>query len=71
MGVARFGGETIKLAPREIPTFDGNSFDVTYDVIDYLKWQIRVTSDDGVGSMRLIRDAQPTNVTLDITGSCL
>ena len=70
MAVARFGGETIKLVPREIPSFDGDTFDVTYDVIDYLKWQIRVTSDNGVGDMRLLQDGQPTEIALDITGSC-
>lgn len=70
MAVARYKGETIKLVPKEVPTFDGNTFDVTYEVIDYLKWQVRARSDDGTGELQLIRDGEVTNITLPIEGSC-
>ena len=70
MAVARYKGETIKLVPREVPNFEGATFDVTYDVVDYLKWQIRVASEDGVGEMRLFQDGQPTEIAQQITGSC-
>ena len=70
MAVARYKGETIKLVPREVPTFEADTFDVTYDVVNYLKWQIRVTSVNGVGEMRLLQDSQETDIAQQITGSC-
>lgn len=70
MAVARYKGETLKLVPREVPSFDQNTFDVTYDVVDYLKWQIRVTSADGAGEMRLLQDGQPSDTALAIRGGC-
>ncbi|MGB6230011.1 MAG: hypothetical protein WBF53_07780 [Litorimonas sp.] len=70
MAVVRYKGETLKLVPREAPVFDGETFDITYEVIDYLKWQVRAVSEDGVGAIRLVRDGVETGTTLDMVGSC-
>ena len=42
MAYVRFKGETLKLVPREVPDFSGENIDVTYDVVDYLKWKVRL-----------------------------
>lgn len=70
LAVARFKGETIKLAPKEIPEFEGDTFDVTYDVIEYRKWQIRAVSQQGEGELRLIRNNVVTDVSIAMQGSC-
>jgi hypothetical protein len=70
LAVARYKSETIKLVPREEPVFEGDTFDVTYEVIDYLKWQVRAEAVNGEGGLTLIRDGVPTDITADMIGSC-
>ncbi|MEL7232337.1 MAG: hypothetical protein AAGJ85_07495 [Pseudomonadota bacterium] len=70
LAVARYKNETIKLVPREVPVFDGDTFDITYEVIDYLKWQVRAEAVDGEGGLTLIQDGTATDITADMIGSC-
>lgn len=71
MGYARFKGETLKLVPREVPDLSGETIDVTYEVVDYLKWKVRVeatqqTDASYAGSISLLG----SDVSAQITGRC-
>jgi len=71
MGYARFKGETLKLVPREVPDLSGETIDVTYEVVDYLKWKVRVeatrqTDASYTGSISLLG----SDVSAQVTGRC-
>jgi len=75
MGYARFKGETLKLVPREVPDLSGETIDVTYEVIDYLKWKVRVQAETTnwetrpttyTGQISLL----DTDISVPITGVC-
>ena len=70
LAVAKFKGETLKLVPREPQPMDTDSFDILYEVVDYLKWQVRASSVDGVGELRLVRDGEATDRRVAMQGSC-
>lgn len=70
IAVVRFKGETIKLVPKETPDLSSDTFDVTYEVIDYLNWQVRAESDNGVGQLQLIQKGEPTAIITPMSGSC-
>lgn len=70
IAVVRFKGETIKLVPKEVPDLSSDTFDVTYEVIDYLNWQVRVVSEGGMGQLQLIQKGQPTAIITPMIGSC-
>lgn len=70
IAVARFKGETIKLVPKEVPDLSVDTFDVTYEVIDYLRWQVRASVDNGIGELRLIQNGETTDVVSAMIGSC-
>jgi hypothetical protein len=70
IAVTRYKGETIKLVPKEVPDLSSDTFDVTYEVIDYLNWQVRATSVDGIGQLELIQRGEPTEVASLMIGSC-
>jgi hypothetical protein len=71
IAVVRFKGETIKLVPKVIPDMTVDTFDVTYEVIDYLNWQVQATATDGVGQLQLIQRDEPTAVVTEMRGSCV
>lgn len=71
IAVTRYRGETIKLVPKEVPNLSSDTFDVTYEVIDYLNWQVRATAVDGIGQLQLIQSGEPTDVTSLMIGSCV
>jgi hypothetical protein len=68
---ARYGGETLRLMPRTTPAKADIRYDITYDVVDYLNWEIRVLADrrpDGLydGTMTLLgKDSE-----VSIIGRC-
>lgn len=75
IAVARFKGETIKLVPKEVPDLTTDGLDITYEVIDYLKWQVRLqvemiepTSRPPIlsGTLTLVG----TDVVSTVTGLC-
>ncbi|GHA82314.1 hypothetical protein GCM10009069_01810 [Algimonas arctica] len=70
IAVTRFKGETIKLVPKEVPDMSTDTFDVTYEVIDYLRWQVRAVVDNGIGELRLIQNGEPTDIVSPMIGSC-
>ena len=70
LAVAKFKGETLKLVPKEPQPMDADTFDITYEVIDYLRWQVRASAMDGVGELQLVRDGEPTDRRAAMTGSC-
>jgi hypothetical protein len=70
IGVTRFKGETIKLVPKEVPDLSDDTFDVTYEVIDYLRWQVRAVVNNGIGELRLIQNGEETDVVSAMIGSC-
>lgn len=70
IAVVRFKSETIKLVPKEIPDMTVDTFDVTYEVIDYLNWQVQATATDGVGQLQLFQKGEPTSVVTLMRGSC-
>lgn len=70
IAVVRFKGETIKLVPKAIPDLSVDTFDVTYEVIDYLNWQVQATATDGVGQLQLIQKGVATAVVTPMRGSC-
>ncbi|MGJ8559863.1 MAG: hypothetical protein ACSHX3_06470 [Litorimonas sp.] len=71
IAVTRFKGETIKLVPKEVPDLSDDTFDVTYEVIDYLRWQVRASADNGIGELRLIQNGEETDVVSAMIGSCV
>lgn len=71
MAYVRFKGETLKLVPETVPDFSGEALDVTYDVLDYLDWKVRVTAvrgDDGVYSGTL--SLRNLGASAPFTGRC-
>lgn len=70
IAVVRFKGETIKLVPKEVPDMTTDTFDVTYEVIDYLNWQVQAVSEDGRGQLQLIQKGEPTAIITPMIGSC-
>ncbi len=71
MGYVRYKDETLKLLPRVVPNSSSATIDMSYDVIDYLKWTVRLEAarqDDGsyTGSLSLAG----TEVSANVTGSC-
>lgn len=71
IAVARFKGETIKLVPKDVPDISVDTFDVTYEVIDYLRWQVRASADNGIGELRLIQNGEQTDVVSAMIGGCV
>lgn len=79
MAHVQFKGELLKLVPREVPDFDSGALDITYDVVDYLKWKVRLlaeptgTGPDSQGydgSLTLLRDGTELMTSADIYGEC-
>jgi hypothetical protein len=53
-----------------VTRYKGETINVTYEVIDYLNWQVRATSVDGIGQLELIQRGEPTEVASLMIGSC-
>lgn len=70
IAVVRFKNETIKLVPKKVPDMTVDTFDVRYEVIDYLNWQVQATATDGVGQLQLFQKGEPTAVVTPMRGSC-
>ncbi|MEM7729175.1 MAG: hypothetical protein AAF311_07855 [Pseudomonadota bacterium] len=79
MAHVQYKGEFLKLVPRVPPTFDAEPLDVTYDVVDYIKWRVRVQVDpvesgpehtDYEGTLTLLREGSDSLATADVRGSC-
>ncbi|GLQ20171.1 hypothetical protein ACFFUB_03485 [Algimonas porphyrae] len=75
----QFKGELLKLIPRDVPDFAGEPLDVTYDVLDYLNWKVRLQAeptgtDAGSagydGSLTLMLDSSELSTSADIYGEC-
>ena len=79
IALAQFKGELLKLVPPAVPSFDGGALDITYDVLDYLNWKVRLqaepTGQDAQsvgydGSLTLSRDDSTITTRADIYGEC-
>ncbi|WP_298917699.1 hypothetical protein [uncultured Algimonas sp.] len=79
MAHVQFKGEFLKLVPRTRPDFDGGPLDITYDVVDYLKWRVRLEAtplSSGVehtryeGTLTLLREGSDSLATAAIIGDC-
>lgn len=71
IAVVRYKGETIKLVPKEVPDLTDDTFDVMYEVIDYLNWQVRAEVTDGIGQIQLLQKGEPTSILSSMVGSCV